>query len=197
MSRSGTPSTFSNESVQFFTAIDFELDDEIVGFWSGYGDLTFGSRTYTGAADLMSISPISEELEVSAQGITVVFAGLDTVDDISLQDDYQFRKCNLYVGSLNNYPAEVQSYKIFSGLIDTIRLADDGETSTVTVTIENRLIDLERPRVQYYTDQEQKDLYPGGLVDDDHPSGLSSLVPDSCLSDLADLQEAEIKWGTA
>lgn len=201
MSRSGTPSTFSDEIVKFFVAVDFELDDEIIGFWSGYGDINFGSRDYTGAGNLMSISPIEEHLDIAADGITIVFSGLSDIDEIGFDDDYQFRRCNLYIGSLNNYPTSIQTYKLFSGFIDTISLTDDGETSTATIKAENRLLDLERPRVLHYTDESQKYLYPGTVIDSSHPyyvsPGVTSLPPDECLENIAGVQDKQVKWGTA
>lgn len=201
MTRSSTPSTFSDDIVKFFIAVDFELDDEIIGFWSGFGELTFGERTYDGAGNIMSVSAINEHLEISADGITIVFSGLSSVDEIGLEDDYQYRRCNLYVGSLNNYPSEVQTYKVFSGFLDTISITDDGETSTVTIKAENRLLDLERPRLQYYTDESQKYLYPGIVIDTSHPyyalAGVTVLPPDESLEGIAGIQEKQVKWGTA
>jgi hypothetical protein len=40
---------------------------------------------------------------------------------------------------------------------------DLGETAAVTVRLENRMADWERPRVRRYTDEDQQRAYPGDL----------------------------------
>jgi hypothetical protein len=38
-----------------------------------------------------------------------------------------------------------------------------GETATITLTIQNRLADWERPRLRRYTDEDQQSVYDGDL----------------------------------
>lgn len=68
---------------------------------------------------------------------------------------------------------------VFAGRMDTMRLQDTGETTTVTVSCESRLIDLERARERRYTDEDQKELYPD----------------DRGFEYVADLQDKEVLWG--
>ena len=62
--------------------------------------------------------------------------------------------------------------------MDVMTLQESGETCTIALTAESRLIDLERPRVRRYTAEDQK------LIDSD----------DSGLDFINSLQEATFEW---
>jgi len=194
MSRANSPSDFTSDYVQVFFAVNFQVDEGTVGFWTGYGDLTFGGITYDGAGELLSFSEVREDNEISANGITVILAGLDTESaDLALDQSYQYRKSELYVGSLNNYPT-VQSYKIFSGLIDKISINDGPEGSTVSIFIENRLIDLERPLVLHYTHEEQKAFSPSRTNPPNSPFSGPIIPADLGLQNIGSIQDKQIVW---
>jgi hypothetical protein len=194
MTRPSSPSDFTADNVKIFFAVNFQLDDETVGFWTGYGDLTFGGVTYTGAGELLSFSEIKEDNQIGANGITVILAGLDaTSADLGLDQSYQYRKAELYTGSLNNYPT-VQSYKVFSGLIDRISITDGPEDSTVSIFLENRLIDLDRPRVFHYTNEEQKAFSPSRTNPPGSPLTGPVIVTDAGLSEIGGIQDKQIVW---
>ena len=63
--------------------------------------------------------------------------------------------------------------------MDTISINDSGDTVQFTLTVESRLIDLEKPNETRYTGVEQKRLFAGDL-------GLDFV---------ADLQDKTINWG--
>ena len=194
MSRSGSPADFSGDSIELFFAVNFQMDDETVGFWTGYGDITVDSITYTGAGEMLSFSEISEDNQISANGVTVILAGLDaTAKDLALDQEYQYRKAEIIVGSLNNYPT-VQSYKLFVGLIDKVSIDDGPESSTVSIFLENRLIDLNRPRVLHYTNEEQKHFSPNRINPVDSPITGSTIVTDAGLSEIGGIQDKQIIW---
>ena len=194
MSRSGSPSDFSSDAVELFFAVNFQMDDETVGFWTGYGDITIDSITYTGAGEMLSFSEISEDNQISANGVTVILAGLDnTSKDLALDQEYQYRKAEILIGSLNNYPS-VQSYKLFVGYIDKIAIDDGVETSTVSVYLENRLIDLNRPRVLHYTNEEQKHFSPSRTNPVGSPLTGAVIVTDAGLSEVGGIQDQQIVW---
>ena len=50
--------------------------------------------------------------------------------------------------------------EIFSGYMDQMNIEESAETSTISVTVENRLVDLERARVARYTSGYHKSIYP-------------------------------------
>jgi len=63
--------------------------------------------------------------------------------------------------------------------MDQMNIEETADTCTVELTLENKLVDLERARVARFTSAYQKSLYPGDL-------GLDFVES---------LQDKEIVWG--
>jgi hypothetical protein len=60
-----------------------------------------------------------------------------------------------------------------------MRISDGAETATISVSVENRLIEFQRNRVRRYTAEDQKIDYPS----------------DKGLEFVAEISEKEIVWG--
>lgn len=73
----------------------------------------------------------------------------------------------------------IEMSEIFTGYMDTMDIDEGADTSTVTLSIENKLIDLERPRTARYTSSFQKSRFAG----------------DKGLEFVEDLQDKEVYWG--
>jgi hypothetical protein len=69
--------------------------------------------------------------------------------------------------------------EVFSGYMDQMNIQEGAETSTIEITLENKLIDLERPRVARYTSQSQQQRFAG----------------DEGFNFVEGLQDKEIVWG--
>lgn len=178
MSRTGVPSGFGDASFTGFVAVELLFDSGAVRLWNGYGDIVINAATYAGAGQFLNISSVEENAEIGAKGISIALSGISsTIMSYALNENYQYRIVNVYVGSLSGGTAS--SYKAFSGRMDVMTIQEDGETCSISLTAESRLIDLERPRVRRWTSEDQKALYPGDLGFDFVNS----------------LQEAEIQWG--
>ena len=65
--------------------------------------------------------------------------------------------------------------------MDQMNIEESGETSTIQLLVENKLVDLERARVARFTSGYQKSIYAGDL-------GLDFIE---------DLQDKTIVWGKA
>lgn len=63
-----------------------------------------------------------------------------------------------YLGIASKFP--VTMYTLFSGYLDQMDIEKGPQTCTITATVENKLIDLERPRIRRYNDENQKLRYP-------------------------------------
>lgn len=160
-----------------------EFDSGTTRAWNGIGDLTALSATWTGVGSLISVSAIEETYEVKATGFTVVMNGIlaENITD-ALTEDYQNRSMTIYLGFLDASGALVADPMILAkGFMDVMTIDDSGETSSVSITCETRLIDFERARKYTYTDADQKALYPS----------------DKGFEFVQAIQEADIKWGVA
>lgn len=173
------PSEFSEDSLAPFLAVELNFDSGILRLWNGYSDITIDGASYTGSGNLLQISEIEENGEVAARGVSITLTGLSTeIISIALQENYQNRTAKVFIGAIKS-DGTIQSYQVFGGRLDVLGIEESGETASVSVTAENRLIDLERPRIRRYTSEDQKSLYPGDL-------GLDYVN---------DLQDKTLDWG--
>ena len=167
--------------LQPFFAIKLAFDGGDVKLWTGYGDITVASETYTGGGELLSISPIEETVEIAAKGVNFALNGIDSsLVSVALTENYQGRSAKVYLGVISSGAVVSDPYLVFDGRMDVMTIEDAGDTASISLSAESRLIDLERSRVRRYTNSDQQNQFPG----------------DTCLRFVADLQDKEIAWGS-
>lgn len=160
-----------------FFAVDLDFSSSPLYVWSGYGDLTIGSKTYLGAGQLLSVSSVEESTEIEAKGASITMSGIPSdFLSLALTEPYQGRECRIYFGMTNN-PSDYA--EVFSGELDQMNVSEESSTATISITVENVLIKLERPVVRRFTDQDQRSRFPS----------------DKGLEFVASLQDKEIFWG--
>lgn len=138
------------------------FDSSELNIWSGVGDLSFDSVTYTGLGDLLSISDIKETSDISATGISVSLSGVKTsLIAVAKDQDYQGRELTVRLGAFNESGSLIADpVIIFSGFMDTMTIAEAGAYSSITIAVENKLVAFERAKVRRYTAEDQKIEYP-------------------------------------
>lgn len=131
--------------------------------WTGYGDLVWGGYTWTGAGDMGEVSEIEEAVELSAKGSSLRLNGIPPdIAAASLTENYQGRPCILYLGAMTDEGVLVANpYPILSGRMDQIEKQDQGTSASLQLTVENRLVDLNRNRERRLTHEDQQTDYPG------------------------------------
>lgn len=197
-------SVLTAESIKPFFAVRLFFDTQTLNFWTGLGDLTVASVTYTGTGRLLQISELSETAEISAQGATLTLSAIPSeLISLALTEPYQGRLCQIFFGVIDAnrqyLVAEDGTYilaedtsridlspgdpneivEVFSGYMDQMNIEEGAETSTIGLSVESKLIDLERPRVFRYTDANQKARFPD----------------DKGFEFVEDLQDKRFTWG--
>ena len=166
-----------------FFALSLHFDTGVLRFWTGVRTATLDGNDYVGTGNFMTLSEVEETMEMSVRGLTVTLAGIPPeVISLALTEPYQGRPATLSFGLIDrstNTPSNL--VEIFAGSINEMDIEEGFESATVALTVENKYIDLERPRVARFTSAHQKSKYPGDRVLDFIPS----------------LQEQEIRWGRA
>lgn len=167
--------------VRPITLVQCAFDSGNLNLWSGIGNLTVDSVDYVGAGTLLDISAINESSELQANGLTVALSGItEPLISKARDEDYQGRELKVLLGFMDEESNVIADPVIvFSGFMDTMTINDAGETATIQVTVENRLIEFERTRERRYTAEDQKIDYPD----------------DKGLEFVAEMQEKEIVWG--
>jgi hypothetical protein len=205
MSRDVTQTTLDllDDSVIYpFFAIELLFDGaEVLRLWTGQGTLVYQGLSWYGTGNLLAIDAIEETSEIAAKGATVTLSGVPSeVLSLALSEPYQGRQAKIYFGTFSRgvilqedaayilfedggkillEDRKTELTEIFAGYMDQMNIEEGAEASTITLTIENKLIDLEKPRTSRFTSSWQKYLFPNDL-------GLDFVE---------DLQDKEIFWG--
>ena len=94
---------------------------------------------------------------------------------LALSEPYQRRTCRILFG-VQNVNAIVE---VFSGVMNTMTIQDGGETSTIELLVESKLVELERAKIRRYTHESQQARYPN----------------DTFFSYVTALQDKDVIWG--
>ena len=179
----------SQPEVQPFYAVEALFDDtddtrwdesgyaaeNAIRLWTGYGYKTIASNTYTGSGNVMSISGFEEVADLAAKNITITLNGVDSsLVSLALSEPYQRRLCRVYFGT-----DDTTAIEVFTGFMNTMSIEDSGETSTITLTVESKLVALERASNRRYT----------------HENHVARHSGDTFFSYVADMQDKDIVWG--
>ena len=199
-----TIESISEDVVYPFFATELRFDDNIIRMWTGQGTLVLEDGTeWIGLGQLLSISSIEETSEMAVKGATITLSGIPSdLLSLALGTPYQGRVAKIYFGTFlrDSLLQETGNYillegggrinlesmstgfnELFSGYMDQMNIEEAGDTATIEMTVENKLIDLERARVARFTSGYQKSVYPGDLGCDF----------------IEDLQDKKISWGRA
>ena len=143
------------KDIEPYYAVTLEFDGGDVNMWTGIGSRTIGAATFSGTGGLLQIEGLEESSDLGANGTTLTLSGVnDTLLSYALTEDYQGRLCRIYWG----VTSVSQVVEVFSGYMDRMTIQDAGETSTITLTVESRLITLERPVIRRYTDKSHQSV---------------------------------------
>lgn len=176
-------------------------------FWTGIGDTTIDGITYTGTGNLMQISSIQETAEIQAAGANLTLSGIPAdMLSLALSVPYQGRIGKIKFGLIDadNNLLELETafnmllesgidiglesvdqsnvlVDMFVGYMDQMNIDESAETSIISLSLESKLLDLDRPVIRRYNNESQKALFPN----------------DKAFEFLNDLQGKDLSWGRA
>lgn len=142
--------------VEPFYAVEIDLDSGPLRLWTGYGDRTIDGQTYTGGGNLVAISGLEEVADLSAKNITLTLSGMSSsVVSLALQEPYQRRKVRVLWGVRG-----VSDFvEVFSGSLNQMVIEDGPDSGTISVTVDSKLVELERASNRRYTSLSHKTRY--------------------------------------
>lgn len=191
-----------------FTAADGNVYDRVLRLWTGNGILVYNGDSYYGTGVMLDISAVEETTQMAVKGASLTLSGVPSeVISLALTEAYQGRTCDIYFGLFQrgyildeDSTASSEIYilqedggrvfleenktsltEVFTGYMDQMNIQEGPESSTIELTVENRLIDLERPRVGRFTSEYQKSIYP----------------TDKGFDFVESLQDLQLNWGRA
>lgn len=180
---SAVSDALDDDVVYPFFAVELVFDTpNTLRLWTGYGTLIYEGQEWYGTGNMLGVSTVEETMQMAATGVSLTLSGVPSeVISLALQEPYQGRVCNIYFGmfAYGALQQEDEAYilmqdgskiglelqetgvtEIFTGYMDQMNISEAPDTSTIQLSVESKLIDLERQRVARYTSEYQKSLYP-------------------------------------
>lgn len=169
-----------NVNPAFLVSLQFTSGVQYV--WSGIGQIAYGGNIYQGVGSLGEISAISEGSEISAKGIALTLSGIDRTLLADCNADIQIgAPASVLFGLLTSGLQFIGSpYTIFGGTVDQSKISVGGDKLSISLALENKLIDLQRASNRRYTAADQRLRYPTDI-------GFNWVEP---LNDIA------LRWGS-
>lgn len=161
----GMEAEVQKDTVYPILLLEGEFTTGTARFWTGLGELSWNGQTWQGLGDLVAISNIDETVEVAAKGFAVSISGQNASNiSLALQSCRQGAAGRFWLGLLDAAGAVIADpYLVREGRLDVPAMSDNGESATITISYEDRLIDLERPREFRWTTESQRLFYPNDL----------------------------------
>lgn len=130
--------------------------------WTGVGNLTYNAQTYIGVGSLGKMGAVTEGIEVKADGTSITLSGIDpTLLNDSMTDIQPGAPASISLGLLTQNGVLIGApYQLFAGTMDQPTVSVGAETISITIALENRMIDLSRPSMRRYTSADQRLYYP-------------------------------------
>ena len=152
----------TSEIVARTVAVDLDFPSGVVRVNGSPASIFIADAEYLGVGALGGISAAEESAELQAYGMTVTLSGIprDAVA-IALSQAYQGRRATVWEVLLDRttWQPIASPIVIFRGRMDQMNVAM-GQTATVEVRLENRMVDWERPRIRRYTSEDQHLAHP-------------------------------------
>ena len=115
-------------------------------YWTGQGDKSWNGVTWTGVGGLISLEPIKETADVAAHGAVVTLNGCNTANvQQALSGARQGKPGSVWIGAIDANGNVIGADLAFEGRMDVPEIAKAGDTCTVRISYEHRLVALERP----------------------------------------------------
>lgn len=128
---------------------------------AGY-TFAYGGHDWLGLGQVGRISVISEGQELQMYGCTLELSGIPSayIAEALNPDDYQGQQATIWLAPLDDdYQVLADPIITFQGRMDVMSISL-GETATIQLSVESKLIDWERPRVRRYNHEDQISEWP-------------------------------------
>lgn len=151
----------SATAVKFIQMVDLQFDSGSLAFNSSLRSYSYDTKTFLGAGNLGSVSPVQEGVGLSPASCNITLSAVNTaLLNAILAEEYLNRRALIYVAFLDANDAIIATpFILFDGLMDSVGISY-GQSATITIGCKNRLATWDRDKVRLLTDQQQKMAYP-------------------------------------
>ena len=131
--------------------------------WSGYGQIVWNGQTWLGMGSLGNVSMIEEGVNVQARGITLSLSGFDSnLLGLVMNELVNGSPATLYLGLFGGAPLALLAdpIPVWAGRTDQAKISVSGDSATISINCESRLLDLNQSAARRYTNDDQHMEYP-------------------------------------
>lgn len=134
-----------------------------VRVWTGIGSISWDGHNWLGVGRLLGISVIEESSDLTATSFSLSLSSVPSdMLSIVLTEIRQGYPCKVWLAMLDSNGTVIDApYQAMAGRIDAGTIAEGVETSVASITVENQLVDFNRPRDRRFTNQDQQKDFPG------------------------------------
>jgi len=173
----------TSEIVARTVAVELDFPAGMVRLNGSVASIIIEGEEFLGIGGLGGISAAEESAELQSYGMAFRLSGIprDAIA-LALGQAYQNRPATVWEVLLDRatWQPIASPVIVFRGRMDQMNITL-GQTATVEIRLENRLVDWERPRIRRYTSEDQQLLHPA----------------DRGFEYVTDVAEREITWPAA
>jgi hypothetical protein len=134
-----------------------------VYLWTGLGPISWNGQTWLGVGTLGSITTIEEGATVEARGITLGLSGFDATLLGDVVNEFAVGlPVTVWLGLFDASGTLLADPIIsFAGRMDQPTLTVGGDSASISINCENRLVEMNVAVDRRYTNEDQQIDYPG------------------------------------
>ena len=164
-----------------------DFADDPTYLWMGFGDLvTTNGLLWRGMGDAVTIEGGGQQIGVVANNLSITLAGSSDVitDDFTakaLESETQVygRRYRMYIQFFTEDWQPADSYRtIYVGVMDRMTFKRSADLRQITLNIESPFVRRRVPRLELFSDRDQKSKYP----------------TDRALEFMSDLKQKSVDW---
>ena len=131
----------------------------IVRLSNGVGDVTFNNKTWLGNGWFQEPSSPAADDKIDCASADIILTGVDqTCASIVMNTHGVNQKSELYLGF--NVSGTIFGQLVWEGVFSDADIANAPEETSCTIHYDTELIELERPKMNRYNAETQKNYYP-------------------------------------
>jgi len=151
----------SEPAVKYIVMVDLQFDDGSLCFNSSLRSYSYDSKTFLGAGNLGSVSPIREGAQLSPATCDITLSGVNTAAlSTILGQEFISRRVLVYIAFLDVDDEIIETpFIFFDGLMNSVSVVY-GRTAVISIGCRDRLSAWDRDKQRLLTDAEQKSRHP-------------------------------------
>jgi hypothetical protein len=134
--------------------------------WSGLGNTTWNGQTWQGVGSLLKISTVEEKATVAATGLVVTLSGINPTLLANVLNEFNLTgPVKVFLGAFSSPGVLIPDpITLWSGALDQPTIDVGGDSASISINCESRLLEMNVSVERRYTDQDQQLDVPGDLA---------------------------------